>query len=77
MFFLPASSVRVVTYSASAPLYFFGDRLEGNVSAIEKDERVPALRRWRRAWPLAGLALAAVVNVLWVGVLGYALIRLL
>jgi hypothetical protein len=54
-----------------------GERVEGNVSAGEKDELVPALRWWRRAWPLTGLALAAVVNVLWVGVLGYALIRLL
>jgi hypothetical protein len=47
------------------------------VTAAEKDERVPALTRWRRAWPLAGLALALVVNVLWVGVLGYALFELL
>jgi hypothetical protein len=35
------------------------------------------LTQWRRAWPLAGLALAAVVNVFWVGVLGYALVKLL
>jgi hypothetical protein len=53
------------------------ERLEGKVSAIEKGERGPALRRLRRAWPLAALPLAAVVNLLWVGVLGYALIRLL
>jgi hypothetical protein len=77
MFFLPASSVLSVTYPAPPALYWLSERLEGNVSGIEKDERVAALRRWRRAWPLAGLALAAVVNVLWVGVLGYALIRLL
>jgi hypothetical protein len=35
------------------------------------------LTRWRRAWPLAGLALAAIANVLWIGVLGYALFELL
>jgi hypothetical protein len=33
--------------------------------------------KWRRVLPLAGLALAAIVNVLWVGVLGYALFELL
>ena len=32
---------------------------------------------WRRAWPFAGLTLALLVNVLWVGALGYALVRLL
>jgi hypothetical protein len=45
--------------------------------AADKVERSAALTEWRRAWPLAGLALAATVNVLWVGVLGYALFELL
>jgi hypothetical protein len=28
-------------------------------------------------WPFAGLATAVLVNVLWIGALGYALVRLL
>jgi hypothetical protein len=36
-----------------------------------------ALRMWQRAWPLAGLTLALLVNVLWIGVLGYALVMML
>ena len=36
-----------------------------------------ALKVWRRALPFAGLVAAVLVNVAWVGVLGYALIRLL
>ena len=31
----------------------------------------------RQAWPPAALVGAVLVNVLWIGVLGYALIRLL
>lgn len=31
----------------------------------------------RRAWPLAGLTFALIVNVLWIVALGYALVRLL
>ena len=31
----------------------------------------------QRVWPFAGLTIALLVNVLWIGVLGYALIRLL
>ena len=37
------------------------------MTADDKDEGGAALTQWRRVWPLAGLALAAVVNVLWVG----------
>ena len=29
------------------------------------------------AWPFAGLTAAVLVNVLWIGALGYALVRLL
>ena len=36
-----------------------------------------ALSLWQRAWPLTGLALALLVNVLWIGALGYALVKLL
>ena len=32
---------------------------------------------WRRAWPFAGLAAAVLVNVVWIGALGYALVMLL
>ena len=42
----------------------------------DKVEDGAALTPWRQAWPLAGLAVAAAVNVFWVGVLGYALVRL-
>jgi hypothetical protein len=45
--------------------------------AADKAERGAAPTQWRRAWPMAGLAGAAVVNVLWIGILSYALIRLL
>jgi hypothetical protein len=69
--------VLAVTSPASVAPYSPNDRSEGTVTAAEKDERVRALTRWRRAWPLAGLGLAAVVTALWVGMLGYALIRLL
>jgi hypothetical protein len=33
--------------------------------------------RLRQAWPLAAVAIAVLVNVLWIGGLGYALITLL
>jgi len=32
---------------------------------------------WERAWPPAALAVAALVNVAWIGLIGYALVRLL
>jgi hypothetical protein len=47
-----------------------GERSEEKLDCAEKDERVFAVTRRRRAWPLAGLGLAAVVNVLWLGVCG-------
>jgi hypothetical protein len=36
-----------------------------------------AFHLWQRMWPFAGLTLAVLVNVLWIGVLGYALVMLL
>ena len=36
-----------------------------------------ALKLWERLWPFAGLTRAVLVNILWIGVLGYALGRLL
>ena len=35
------------------------------------------LALWDRAWPLVGLAAAAVVNLAWIGLLAYALVQLL
>ena len=35
------------------------------------------LTLWARAWPLAGLASAVVVNVVWIGLLAYGLVHLL
>jgi hypothetical protein len=32
---------------------------------------------WRRAWPFTALTLALLVNLLWIGALGYAVLRLL
>jgi hypothetical protein len=40
-------------------------------------DKVAALTQWRQAWPLAGLALGAVVNVMWFGLLGYMLVKAL
>ena len=45
--------------------------------AADKVEGSAAPAQWRRVLPLAGLAVAAIVNVLWVGALGYALMQLL
>ena len=36
---------------------------------------IPTL--WRRAWPLGGLLLALLVNVVWIGALAYGLSKLL
>ena len=35
------------------------------------------MKVWQVVWPFAGLAAAVLVNVLWIGALGYALVRLL
>jgi hypothetical protein len=35
------------------------------------------LNLWRRAWPLVGLGAAVAVNMLWIGMLAYTLVRLL
>jgi hypothetical protein len=32
---------------------------------------------WDRVWPPAALAVAALINAVWVGLLGYGLVRLL
>jgi len=53
------------------------DRAGKDVTTTQKDGGGKALGQRRRAWPIAGLAVAAVVNVLWVAVLGYALVKLL
>jgi hypothetical protein len=48
-----------------------------SIAADKVEPSAAPLTQWRRMLPLAGLALAAIVNVLWVGVLGYALCELL
>jgi hypothetical protein len=47
------------------------------MTAADKDDAPALLALWRRVWPLAALALGLLVNVMWVGALGYALVRLL
>ena len=48
------------------------------MTASDKDGACGAMRALReRAWPLAGLTLALVVNVAWIGALSYAVIWLL
>jgi hypothetical protein len=49
-----------------------------DVTNFNKDGAVSAvLALLRRLWPFAALAVAVLVNVLWIGVLVYAVIRLL
>jgi hypothetical protein len=36
-----------------------------------------ALTLWHQAWPLAALAMAVIVNLAWIGFLGYGLAKLL
>jgi len=36
-----------------------------------------ALNLWHRAWPLAGVTIALLVNAAWIGLLTYGLVRLL
>jgi hypothetical protein len=45
----------------------------------DKDDAPPsaALKVWHRAWPIAALAFALLLNVAWVGLLTYAIVRLL
>ena len=48
------------------------------MTASDKDGASGAIRAvWERAWPLAGLTLAFVVNVAWIGALSYAVVWLL
>jgi hypothetical protein len=46
-----------------------------DVTTTDNNNAAPSV--WKRAWPLVGLAAAVLVNVLWLGVLGYELVRLL
>ena len=41
----------------------------------EKNAGPPAVTLWHRVWPLAGLAIALIVNVAWIGFLGYAVAK--
>jgi hypothetical protein len=46
------------------------------VSVPAAQPLVPYRSRLHAVWPVAGLALAAIVNVAWMAVLGYGLFRL-
>jgi hypothetical protein len=39
--------------------------------------RVDIIAWWNRAWPPTALAVALIVDLAWVGLLGYGLVRLL
>jgi hypothetical protein len=45
----------------------------------DKDDAPPSavLKVWNRAWPIAALGFALLLNVAWVGLLTYAIVRLL
>ena len=43
--------------------------LEGDDVITTNNNAAPAV--WKRAWPIVGLAVAILVNMLWVGVIGY------
>jgi hypothetical protein len=53
------------------------DPLDDALLLPGRADKVAALTQWRQAWPLAGLALGAVVNVMWFGLLGYMLVKAL
>jgi hypothetical protein len=50
-----------------------------SLDMADKDDAPPsaALKVWYRAWPIATLAFALLLNVAWVGLLTYAIVRLL
>ena len=41
------------------------------------DAQSAALNMWHRAWPLACIAIAVLVNAAWIGLLTYGLVTLL
>ena len=41
----------------------------------EKNAGPPAVTLWHRVWPLAALAIALIVNIAWIGFLGYAVAK--
>jgi hypothetical protein len=45
--------------------------------AEDAKPRSVVLTFWHQVWPLAVLAIALMVNLAWVGLLGYALAKLL
>jgi hypothetical protein len=54
-----------------------GCERESMATSDENDVPGTLPARLRQAWPLAAMAIAVLVNVLWIGALGYALITLL
>jgi len=51
-----------------------GEAIEGKVAATDNDDAPFLVALWRRLWPLAGLALALLVTVAWIGALAYGLL---
>ena len=49
----------------------------GEYACNNNAPRAIAVKAWQVVWPFAGLSAAVLVNVLWIGALGYALVRLL
>jgi hypothetical protein len=41
----------------------------------EKNAGPPTVTLWHRVWPLAGLAIALILNPAWIGFLGYAMAK--
>ena len=47
------------------------------MTATDKNDASGAPSLWQRVWPLIALAVALLLDVLWIAMLGYALIWLL
>ena len=47
------------------------------LARIDKAKRVPLASFFTRVWPVTGLVAAAMLNLAWIGFLGYGLFKLL
>jgi hypothetical protein len=54
----------------------FGLALVSPVAPARRSSR-RAVSRFRRIWPVAGLAIALIVNVAWIGLLGFEFFKLI
>ena len=60
------------------PISFHLDAREQKTKArIDKAKTVPKASLSTRIWPVAGLVAAAMLNLAWIGFLGYGLFKLL